>query len=227
MNTDNPTAQRHTTYKTIEENMPDLFWGQSVYDISPKRWQVQISGCSAQCWSHFGNPQSPLNQRTDYGLWWSRSPWINQMFVFVKLPIETETFGLNTWEIAEDYVFLVYARRMALLSVSFRQDNASAIATIWYPGYSKVPKSRRLFIGRLHVSIEEGEDALEELVQRNRCGDFLLNSGASGSLSWWSWWTWWFWWQWSRWSRPLNVSVLCPVSGWTTVLILWWWSDFQ
>ena len=121
---------------------------------------------------------------------WSRKPWINQMFVFVKLPIETETFNLNTWEIAEDYVFLVYARRMALLSVSFRQDNASAIATIWYSGYSKVPKSRRLFIGRLHVSIEEGEDALEELVQRNRCGDFLLNSVTSGSLSWWSWWTW-------------------------------------
>ena len=156
--------------------MPDLFWGQSVYDISQKIWPVQISGCSAQCWSHFGNPQSPLNRSTDYGLWWSRSRWINQMFVFVKLPIETETFGLNTWEIAEDYVFLVYARRMALLSVSFRQDNASAIATIWYSGYSKVPKSRRLFIGRLHVSIEEGEDALEELVQRNRCGDFLLNS---------------------------------------------------
>ena len=32
MNTDNPTAQRHTTYKTIEENIPDLFWGQSVYE---------------------------------------------------------------------------------------------------------------------------------------------------------------------------------------------------
>ena len=105
-----------------------------------------------------------------------------------SFPWKGKTFGLNTWEIAEDYVFLVYARRMALLSVSFRQDNASAIATIWYPGYSKVPESRRLFIGRLHVSIEEGEDTLEELVQRNRCGDFLLNSGTSGSLSWWSWW---------------------------------------
>ena len=60
--------------------------------ISPKRWPVQISGCSAQCWSHFGNPQSPLNRSTDYGLRWSRSPWINQMFVFVKLPIERENF---------------------------------------------------------------------------------------------------------------------------------------
>ena len=37
MNTDNPKAQRHTTHKTIEENMADLFWGQSVYDISPKK----------------------------------------------------------------------------------------------------------------------------------------------------------------------------------------------
>ena len=37
MNTDNPTAQRHTTYKNIEENMPDLSLGQSVHDISQKR----------------------------------------------------------------------------------------------------------------------------------------------------------------------------------------------
>ena len=173
MNTDNPTAQRHTTHKTIEENMPDLFWGQSVYDIFPKKMTSADIRVLCSVLEPFW--KSAISIEQEHRLW-CRSPWINQMFVFVKLPIETETFGLNTWEIAEDYVFLVYARRMALLSVSFRQDNASAIATIWYSGYSKVPKSRRLFIGRLHVSIEEGEDALEELVQRNRCGDFLLNS---------------------------------------------------
>ena len=107
-----------------------------------------------------------------YGL---GAPGSTECSFMSSFPWKRKSFGLNTWEIAEDYVFLVYARRMALLSVSFRQDNASAIATIWYPGYSKVPESRRLFIGRLHVSIEECEDALEELVQRNRCGDFLLN----------------------------------------------------
>ena len=61
MNTDNPTAQRHITHKTIEENMPDLFWGH----IPKKMTSADIS---AQCWSHFGNPQSPLNRSTDYGL---------------------------------------------------------------------------------------------------------------------------------------------------------------
>lgn len=44
MNTDNPTAQRHTTYKTIEENMPDLFWGQSVYDIPQKDDKCRYQG---------------------------------------------------------------------------------------------------------------------------------------------------------------------------------------
>ena len=52
MNTDNPTAKRHTKYKTIEEKMPDLFWGQSsrlpccvfrfVY-LHSRRWEPSIS----------------------------------------------------------------------------------------------------------------------------------------------------------------------------------------
>ena len=101
-------------------------------------------------------------------------------------------------------VGLLYAR-MALLCVSFREDNAALATMAWRfsrevtcPFFEGSEDFRSLIqiltlvlagrmVGRLHVSIEEGEDALEELVQRNRCGDFLLNSGASGSLLWESW----------------------------------------
>ena len=180
MNTANPTAQRHTTHKSIEENMPDLFWGHFPKKMTSADIRMLCSMLEP-FW------KSAISIEPEHRLWSTmvEEPLDQPNVRFCQASHRKgKTFGLNTSGIAEDYVFLVYARRMALLSVSFRQDNASAIATIWYSGYSKVPKSRRLFIGRLHVSIEEGEDALEELVQRNRCGDFLLNSGASGSLSW-------------------------------------------
>ena len=90
-------------------------------------------------------------------------------------------------------VGLLYAR-MALLCVSFREDNAALATMAWrvsrevtcpfFEGsedfrsliqiLTLVLAGRRM-VGRLHVSIEEGEDTVEELVKGGRRFLYSLN----------------------------------------------------